>query len=154
MHMFRIVAFALAVMMSATLAGPLDSLDQKHPDAGGSQSRPVRPEAPRVQMKYTVVARLAEKARKTVFGGVSACHTAVRKKADDLYPEMSMQSRGYSPKADVKRFRQRSRFEDAGVVECGRKAIETHSIDAAELRSITAEGVCRQWPPLSGKPAC
>ena len=152
--MFRIVACALAIMMSGAVAGPLDSFDQKHQEAGGSQETPVRPEAPRLQVKSTVVTRLPEETRKAVFAGVSACHTDVRKKADDLYPEMSVQSRGYSSKADVKRFRERSRFEDAEVAACGRRAIERHSIDAAELRSITAEGVCKQWPPLSGKPAC
>ena len=151
--MFKVIVFALGVVMSGALAGPFDLPDQKRPDAG-SQVAAATPEPPRLQLKYTAVARLSEVTRKTVFAKISACHGDVKKKADDLYPEMKLQSPGYSAKADMKRFRERSRFEDAGVAACGRKALETHSIDVPELRSITAEGVCKQWSPLTGKPAC
>ena len=151
--MLRVIAFAVGVMMSGALAGPLEPADHESA-AHGDQVAAIRPEPPGLQVHYAPVSRLPQATRKVVFAELSACHSEVKKRADDLYPEMKLQSRGYRPKEDVKRFHERSRFEDAGVAACERKALEKYSIDVAELRWITGEGVCKQWPPLAGKPAC
>lgn len=151
--MLRVIAFTLGVVMSGALAGPFEPADHTA-EAHEGRVAAAGTEPPRLQVNYAPVSRLSQAARKAVFAELSACHSEVKKKADELYPEMKLQSRGYSPKEDVKRFHERSRFEDAGVAACGRKALEKYSIDVAELRWITGEGVCKQWPPLAGKPAC
>ena len=99
-------------------------------------------------------AQRSAEARRKIFAELAACRTDVRKKADEQYPELTLQTRGYSPKEDVKRFRERSRSENAGVAACERQIVEKYAIDRAELFAITTDGVCRQWPPFTGKPRC
>ena len=151
--MFEIVVIAVTVVMSGGLTA------QDSPAQGRTSTKPVQaaeasPESPRLKWRYSVVERLPETARKAAFGQIATCRTGVARKAEDLYPEMKVQGRNYSVKEDVKRFRERAKFEDAGVEACAREAMEKHAIDRAELQSIVSEGACRQWPPLTGKPAC
>lgn len=149
-----IVAIAIGVMVSGILTGPVQSTAQTRPAARLGQSGASVAETRPALLEHDAVARLSEGSRKAAFAQMSACRAGVRKHAQDLYPEMKLQSPGYSVKADVKRFRERARFEDAGVAACARETMEKHAIDRAELQSIVSEGACRQWPPLTGKPAC
>ena len=133
--MSRITLLSVAVAVASVVSSPVESRELQ-------------------ERKYTVVTRMSEEMRKAIFAEQSACRTDVRRKADEQFPEMTLRSGEYDPKGDVKRFRARSRFEDAGVAACERNAIEKHAIDLADLRSIVAEGACRQWSPLAGKPRC
>jgi hypothetical protein len=152
--MFGILAISVIVVMSGALTTRIDSPAQARKPTKPVQAAQVRPESPRLPWKYSVVQRLSETARKVAFAQIATCRAGVARKAEDLYPEMKLQSRNYSVKEDVKRFRERAKFEDAGVEACAREALEKHAIDRAELQSIISEGACRQWPPLRGKPAC
>jgi hypothetical protein len=122
----------------------------KAPAKSGAVSKPTP--APPV-LHYTEVARLSRKTRQAVFVDVTACHADVKKKAEDQFPEMKL-GPGYSSKRDAKMFRERSRFENAGSAACDQRMIQKHTLDAVELREIKVEGICKQWPPLTGKLGC
>jgi hypothetical protein len=104
-------------------------------------------------LRYTEVARLQEPNRRAMFAELTACHVDVKKKAESQSPEMKM-GRGYSPRQDMKMFRERSRFENAGNTACEQRLMQKHALDPVELREIKVEGICKQWPPLTGKPGC
>ena len=141
--------FTAAVLIATALHGPVETRPLQAPAGTGLQ-----PTTGAMTERSAAAARPSEETRRKVFAELSACRTNVLKKADEQYPELSLQSRGYSAKEDVKRFRDRSRFENAGAAACERQIIEKHTIDRAQLFAITAEGVCQQWTPLAGKPRC
>ena len=140
----------------ALFAGGLGAapVDAQAPSPTSISGRTATPSEPQGGLQYTPVARLAEKARQTVFADVSTCHSDIRKKSESLYPEQKLGSRGYSPKEDVKAFRARSRFENAGATTCDQQMLQKHTLIPTELREIKIEGACKQWPPLTGKPGC
>jgi hypothetical protein len=145
----------VVVLWVGALAGGLMA-----PTSAVGQAAPEQQEAPApaaragLAIRYTAVTRVAEANRKQIFADLSACHVEVEKKADALYPAMSVQTRGYSAKKDIKQFRERGRFENAAIAQCTQRALEQHHLEAFELGSIKNEGICKQWQPLSGKPIC
>lgn len=144
----RLLLVVLAVAVSVS------SFAQTNPRPTSGQPRAKSAtQAVPPKIEYTPVARLSEPTRKTVFGELAGCRAEVTRKADEQYPEMKIQSPGYSAKADVKRFRERGRFEDAGTAQCSRETLKKHTLEPRELTSIMLEGVSQQWPAIAPKPS-
>ena len=98
--------------------------------------------------------RLSKGVRKGVFKEISACRTDTNRKADQLHPPLDPREPDYTVKKDMQAFRDHSRYQDAGDLRCARQIAGKHELSPPEFRSITTEGLCKQWPPLTGKPAC
>jgi hypothetical protein len=148
---FPIVAVVVVAVMAA--ASPAAGGPDEQATTGGRRTAAPAVRAP-LAIQYAEVSRLAKTNRQQIFAELTACHIDMRKKADALYPDMDVRTRGYSPKKDVKQFRERGQLENAMVAQCTQQAIEKHKIEAHELGSIKNEGICKQWPPLTGKPIC
>jgi hypothetical protein len=106
---------------------------------------------------YAEVSRVPEAGRRAIFTALVACRSAVNDEAAALYPEMNPRSAGYSVKAEVKRFKQRGQFQDAGSAECAARIMKTYGLQPDELRSMMLEGVSRGWTartdPAARQPA-
>jgi hypothetical protein len=148
---FLIVAMVVVAAMAA--ASPAAGGQDGHAAVSRRKTAAPAVRAP-LNIQYAEVTRLGKNIRQQIFAELTACHIEMRKKADALYPDMDVRTRGYSSKKDVKQFRERGQFENAMVAQCTQQAIAKHTIEAHELGSIKNEGICQQWPPLTGKPIC
>lgn len=151
--MWTRIVCSTAVLVVTVAAHTTQSQEHQKPAVAASAGES-KLDGPRLHLSYAVIVRLPDETRKRVFAELSACRADVMRNADEQFPVLTLEDKDYSPKRDVEQFRRRSRFEDAGVIACNRRIEGKHSITNAELRSITAEGVCRQWPPLTGRPLC
>jgi hypothetical protein len=122
---------------------------------GGGQKAASAPLLPK--FAYAEVSRVPEAGRRAIFTALVACRSTVNDEAAALYPEMNPRSAGYSVKAEVKRFKQRGRFQDAGSAECAARIMKTYGLQPDELRSMMLEGVSRGWTartdPAARQPA-
>ena len=141
--MFRNILLGIAVLGAGVSAAPIDQVSAIA--ASSRQTAASTPSYAPGSIEYKVVTRVPESHRRAVFGELAACRAVVNQKADEQYPEVRLQSPGYSPKADVRRFRERARFQDAGSAECARQALKTHTLEPRELTAMLLEGVIKKW---------
>jgi hypothetical protein len=137
----------LAVSVAGVSPGARAAARSRQATAGATKAAVAPP-------PYNEVSRLSEPVRKTMFMQVVTCRAEVDRMAGTLYPDVDPRAPGYSPQKDRKIFHERARYEDEGLLRCSTQAASAHALTRLELRSIMAEGSCKRWPPLTGKPSC